>query len=114
MVCYCREVDSITQARCEARAEILKALAHPSRLFIVEKLSAGQQCVGDLTVAIGVDISTVSKHLSILKSAGIVKDEKRGSQVFYSLRIPCILRFFDCAEAVLQSVAADRRALVAN
>ena len=96
-------MDDKTKARCEARARILKALAHPTRLFIVERLAAGEQCVCDLTAAIGADVSTVSKHLSVLKGAGIVRDEKRGLMVFYSLRVPCVLNMFGCIEGVLES-----------
>lgn len=76
------------QARFEARARVIKALAHPSRLFIVEELSSSDRCVNDLTEMIGADVSTVSKHLSLLKAAGIVQDRKQGSQVYYSLRVP--------------------------
>ena len=60
---------------------------------------------------VGTDVSTVSKHLSVLKNAGLVPDEKRGSQVFYSLRVPCILNFFSCVEAVLQANAEEQSAL---
>ena len=91
-------MDAKTQARFEARARILKALAHPSRLFMVDVLSHGERCVCELTEMVGSDMSTVSKHLSVLKSAGIVADEKRGMQVFYNLKMPCVLRFFDCVE----------------
>jgi len=89
--------------KLELRAHIIKAMAHPSRLFIVDELSRQERCVCELTAMIGVDISTVSKHLAILKNAGIIQDEKRGSQVFYKLRVPCILKFFACVEAVLKS-----------
>ena len=90
------------QEQFEARARVLKALAHPTRLFIVEELSKGERCVHELTDEIGADMSTVSKHLSVLKGVGIVRDEKRGSQVFYSLRMGCVLDFFDCVEAVIR------------
>ena len=53
---------------------------------------------------IGADVSTVSKHLALLKQAGVVIDERRGQQVFYRLRVPCILNFFGCVEAVLEEV----------
>lgn len=100
------------KAHCEARARIIKALGHPSRIFMVEELSKGKRCVCELTEMIGADISTVSKHLSVLRNAGIVSDEKRGSQVFYSLRVPCILNFFGCVEAVLKANADEHSALV--
>jgi ArsR family transcriptional regulator len=56
--------------------------------------------VCELTDMIGVEMPTVSRHLSQLKSVGILEDEKRGSQVFYRLRVPCVLNFFKCVEAV--------------
>ena len=90
------------QARFDARAKILKALAHPTRLYIVDVLSRGERCVRDLTKLVGDDMSTVSKHLSVLKSVGIVRDEKRGAEVFYSLRMGCVMGFFGCIEAVLK------------
>ena len=87
----------------EARARVIKAMAHPTRLFLVEELSKGERCVCNLTEMVGADISTVSKHLSLLKNAGIVEDDKRGTQVFYSLKVPCVLNFFTCVESVLES-----------
>jgi len=96
-------LDPKTQAKYEARAKIVKALAHPTRLFIVDKLSGDQQrCVCELTEMIGADMSTVSRHLSVLKEAGIVEDEKRGSQVYYRLRIKCATNFFECVESVIR------------
>jgi len=86
----------------------MKALAHPSRLFIVEELSRGERCVCELTEMIGADVSTVSKHLAVLREAGLVLDERRGVQIFYRLRVPCILNFFGCVEAVLAETARQR------
>jgi len=101
-----------TKQKYEARAQIIKAMAHPSRLFIVEELSKGERCVCELRDMIGADISTVSKHLSVLKQAGIVKDEKRGLQVWYNLRVPCILKFFVCVEDVLKANVKQARQVV--
>jgi ArsR family transcriptional regulator len=67
--------------------------------------------VRELTELVGADMSTVSKHLAILKAAGIVQDEKRGAQVYYHLRCRCILGFFDCVEAALKQVAQEQLAL---
>ena len=87
----------------EARANIVKALSHPSRLFIVDMLNNQPKTVGELTEMIGADTSTVSKHLSVLKNAGIVEDEKKGTTVIYSLKTPCILNFISCIEEVIES-----------
>jgi len=86
--------------RLSARANIIKSLSHPSRLLMVEALSEKEKCVCDLAALVGADMSTVSKHLSVLKNAGIVEDEKRGSMVFYRLRTRCVFRFLDCVESI--------------
>ena len=95
-------MDAKTRMRYQTRARILKALAHPSRLFIVDQLAEGERCVCELTEMIGADKSTVSKHLSVLKDAGLVDDEKRGLQVYYTLRVR-VTNLFSCIEAVVQS-----------
>ena len=91
----------------EARAKIIKAMAHPSRLFIIEELDKKERCVGELTEMIGADASTVSKHLSILKNAGLVSDEKRGNSIYYTLRCICIMDFIGCVEDVLSANAKE-------
>ena len=97
-----RKFDARNQARLDARAKIIKAMAHPTRLFIVETLSLSEHCVCELTEMVGADVSTISKHLSVLRGAGIIEDEKRGMQVFYRLKMPCILGFFGCVEKVIR------------
>ena len=97
--------DDKVRNRFEERARVIKAMAHPSRLFIIEELAKRERCVRELTDMIGSDVSTVSKHLSVLREAGIVEDEKRGLQVYYSLKMPCILNFFGCVERVLKAKA---------
>jgi DNA-binding transcriptional ArsR family regulator len=105
-------MDARTKAQFELRAKIVKAMAHPTRLFIVDQLSQQERCVCELVEMIGADTSTVSKHLTILKNAGIVRDDKRGTQVFYQLRCPCILNFFGCIEGVIQQNAQANMDLV--
>ena len=101
------------QAKHEARAKILKALAHPTRLFLVEQLSEDKErCVCELTELVGADTSTVSRHLAVLKSAGIVEDQKRGSMVYYRLRVTCVLKFFGCIESVLECNAREQQELL--
>jgi DNA-binding transcriptional ArsR family regulator len=90
------------QARLESRAKILKALAHPSRLLMVEELAGGEKCVCELQAAVGADMSTVSKHLSVLKRAGLIADRKHGLWVHYRLLSPCVLNFFGCVENVIR------------
>ena len=103
-------MNSKTHAKYEARAKVVKAMAHPTRLFIVDELARnGERCVCELTEMVGADISTVSKHLALLKAAGIVVDDKRGNMVYYRLRVPCIVNFFECIESVLRGSGNTRR-----
>jgi len=87
----------------EARANVLKAMGHPARLFIIEELHKAERCVNELTERIGSDVSTVSKHLSVLKNAGLVRDEKRGSSIYYRLCCSCVLEFIGCIESVIKT-----------
>lgn len=107
-------MDTKRFSKYEARARIIKALAHPARLLIVDELSTvGERCVCELTEMIGSDMSTVSRHLTVLKAAGLVEDEKRGQMVYYHLRMKCILRFFECIESVMACNAKNQQALLA-
>jgi ArsR family transcriptional regulator len=101
----------------QARTKVLKAMAHPSRLLILETLAErGERCVCDLQRLVGSDMSTVSKHLALMRRAGLVEDRRQGLQVFYRLRVPCIMNFFSCVDAVrderppVQFVVSRRRA----
>lgn len=91
-----------TKTKYETRAGIIKAMAHPTRLYIVDQLAREPHCVCKLTEMIGDDISTVSRHLSVLKNAGIISAERRGQQIYYTLRVPCVLNFFSCVETVIK------------
>ena len=84
------------------QAQVLKALANESRLMIVERLSRGECSVGELTELVGSDPSTVSKHLAVLRSHGIVRDRRDGNVVYYTLMTPCVMNFFACATQVLK------------
>ena len=82
-------------------ARILKALGNASRLVIVDSLREGERSVGALTERVGTDQSTVSKHLAVLRAAGIVDDRRQGSMVFYRLTAPCVLDVLACARRIL-------------
>lgn len=86
----------------ETPAKKFKALGHPLRLWIAGQLLTGEHCVQELAAQTEFDFSTVSQHLAALKEAGVVADEKRGKQVFYSLKCACVRKFLEC-------VAENRR-----
>lgn len=80
----------------EEQAKIFKALGHPSRLLMVHALREGEKCVCDLQALVGADISTISRHLGVLREAGIVGSDKRGTSIFYRLAMPCLETFLAC------------------
>lgn len=94
-------MDAKQQQILKARAEVFKALSHPSRLAIIDMLCSGERCVCEMNENIDADMSTVSRHLSVLKNAGILSSEKRGNQVFYKLELPCITTFYGCMEKII-------------
>ena len=99
-------MDAHAMALFRARARVLKALAHPARLFIVDLLEeTGDLCLRDLTARIGATGATVSRHLALLKAAGIVQEERQGQEVHNSLRFKLDFSFFCCAQRLL---ARDR------
>ena len=84
------------------QAKMLKALAHESRLMIVDRLSRGECSAGELRDLVGGDQSTVSKHLALLRAHGVVEDRREGTTVYYRLLTPCVCNFFTCATQVLK------------
>jgi len=99
----------------EARAKIMKALANKYRLKIVDTLGENlKMCVSNLVEELDLNQSSVSKHLNILKSAGVVKAEKEGLKVYYSLRTPCIINYFVCIDDVIQNDLEDRMNILNN
>ena len=86
----------------QERAGVFKALGHPARLAMVERLGRGECCVCELMEAeMGgprkLSGPTISQHLLVLKNAGIVADEKRGKRIFYRLMMPCLNDISLCA-----------------
>lgn len=88
----------------DARARLAKALANPARLQMLDALAKiDELCVCELVDLVGLDQTTVSKHLAVLRGAGIVQSRKQGLQVYYQLCTPCIMNFFECADRVIST-----------
>jgi ArsR family transcriptional regulator len=83
------------------RARVISSLAHPSRLLIVEALEQGEKTVTELTAVVGSDISTVSRHLGVLRNAGIIDSRKDANKVLHRLLTPCLTSFLKCVEQVI-------------
>ena len=106
-------MDASKQAKYELRHRIIKALAHPARLAILDELAEhGERCVCELTELVGSDMSTVSRHLGQLKAAGLIEDEKRGRMIFYRPRVKCLAGFFGCIESVIRTNVESQQDLL--
>lgn len=101
-------------ARYEARAQVAKALAHPSRLMMLDVLADREWCVCELTELTRLDQSTVSKHLAVLKQAGIVTDRKEGTKTFFRLKICCLQGLWECIESVLKDNLKAQQAAIST
>jgi len=92
----------------EMKVEILKALANVTRLRIAEMLLGKELCVNDVVEAVGLERTSVSKHLNILQKANLLSSRRDGTTVFYSLQVPCIINVFGCVEEVLREQAKEK------
>lgn len=107
-------MDARQRKRCELQAEVLKALAHPIRLAIVQHLAPGEKCVCEIVEHTGTTQSNISKHLAILKKAGIIQDRKKGLSVYYRLVMPCAMSLFGCVQNILERQTSERSAALSG
>lgn len=90
----------ISRLSAKDRSVIVKAMAHPTRLLVMDVLTQGEKCVNDLTNLAGCDVTTLSKHLAVMRRAGLLQCDKRGVNVFYQIACPCFLEFFRCIDLI--------------
>lgn len=98
--------------RLKLKAEVFKAMGHPLRLGVIEFLRNGEKCVCEIVDHVGTEVSNVSKHLSILKKAGVVTDRRDGLKMMYRLTMPCALDFVQCVEGVVIKRLDDQRSVM--
>jgi DNA-binding transcriptional ArsR family regulator len=83
--------------RLDMTAGLFKAIGHPDRLAMLEKLSEKPWCVCDLAAYLKLNKSVASKHLSLLHDIGLLEMEKKGTQVIYTLVVPCVIEMGKCS-----------------
>jgi ArsR family transcriptional regulator, arsenate/arsenite/antimonite-responsive transcriptional repressor len=93
----------INFSEAELRVKIIKAMAHPVRLMVIEFLRGGERPFSAIFNLFQLDKSTISKHLLVLKDAGIVSSRKSGTETIYKLEVPCVADFFKCATVVIEN-----------
>lgn len=96
----------------EKQAEIAKAIAHPVRIAVLEYLKPGEQCVCDITAAVGTERTNLSKHLSVMTAAGVLASRKDGLKVMYRVKTPCLLKFMDCIKECLIEQAEEQQKML--
>ncbi|MBN1795202.1 MAG: winged helix-turn-helix transcriptional regulator [Sedimentisphaerales bacterium] len=94
------------------QAEIMKSIAQANRLAVVAFLKDGEQCVCDIARHVGAERSNISRHLSVMVSAGVLDYRKDGLQVIYRLKTPCVLECLDCITNCLkEQIKEDKKLL---
>ena len=91
------------------KAEFFKALSHPARIKILELLRAGERSVTELQDRLGIESSSVSQHLSVLRYKHIVESRKAGTTVYYRVRDPEIFELLDIARRIFNNQLLDTR-----
>ncbi|MHC4121354.1 MAG: ArsR/SmtB family transcription factor [Planctomycetota bacterium] len=104
--------DKNKHLRYEKQAQIAKAIGHPLRVAIIDFLRDGEQCVCDIAQHVGSERSNVSRHLSLMVSAGLLECRKDGLKVIYKLQTPCVLDFLSCTSRVLKKQAKNNEKLL--
>ncbi len=89
------------------KAEIIKALAHPVRIRVFEALAEEEKTAGDLVTITGEKEANTSRHLAVLRAAGLVSTRKDGLHVYYSNSMPCLMPMLDCIEEAVCAIADE-------
>ncbi len=100
--------ERITQNQKDV-AKIMKALAHPARIYIIEEISKDRICVCSLAKKLNLSVAGISRHFSILKNAGIVREEKEGNNIYYRLISNCVLLLLKSAKNTHECIVSRKR-----
>ena len=98
----------------QAKAEFFKSLGHPARIRVLELLSEGERAVGEMLPEVGVEATSLSHQLAVLRRAGLVTFRKEGSTVYYSLTSPQVAELLAVARRILTEVLAGQVELLAD
>ena len=94
------------------KAEFFKALGHPMRIVLLESLRGGEKSVNELQTALGIDQSSVSRQLAVLRTRSIVEDRKEGTTVYYRVRDPAVFQLLDIAREIFNNQLIDAHAML--
>ncbi|MEG6616762.1 metalloregulator ArsR/SmtB family transcription factor [Peptococcaceae bacterium 1198_IL3148] len=86
----------------ELKANLFKAISHPTRVRILNLLSDGEHCVCDIFAELNVEQANTSQHLAVMKKQGILQSRKEGLRVIYSIKYPEIIELLSLADKILE------------
>jgi DNA-binding transcriptional ArsR family regulator len=98
----------------QAKADFFKTLGHPARIRVLELLSQREHAVGEMLPDVGIEASSLSQQLAVLRRAGLVTFRKEGSTVYYSLTSPQVAELLAVARRILTEVIAGQVELLAD
>lgn len=114
-ICICETANRINympESLRQFKAEIFQALAHPTRIAILEQLRDGEIAAGAFVERLGLEQANLSQHLAVLRARQIVVARKSGNQVFYSVRDPAILKILDLMRRYFHTQVGESMALL--
>ena len=94
------------------KAEFFKALGHPMRILLLDSLRTGEKSVNELQTALGIDQSSVSRQLAVLRMRNIVEDRKEGTTVYYRVRDPAVFQLLDITREIFNNHLIDTHAML--
>ena len=104
----------MSQPIYELKAQFFKTLGHPKRIRVLEVLASGPLSVSDLQPEVGIEASHLSQQLSVMRKAGIVKAERQGSSMIYSVTDPEIFELLNIAKQMIITSLSGAEGLLAD
>jgi ArsR family transcriptional regulator len=96
------------------KADFFRLLGHPARVRVLELLREGERSVGDLQLALGLDSSGTSQHLTAMRKQGVLESRRAGTSVFYRVKDPRIFQLLEVAKAILTAQLQATTALLGD
>jgi DNA-binding transcriptional ArsR family regulator len=106
--------ESMEERLLELKAEVLKALAQPTRLKILELLRNGERCICEIVPAINGEQSNISKHISLMQKSHLITTRKDGVKVMVNVKDPRVFEILDKVSAILKNQMKEQERLLAQ
>jgi ArsR family transcriptional regulator len=106
--------ESMEERLLELKAEVLKALAQPTRLKILELLRNGERCICEIVPAINGEQSNISKHISLMQKSHLITTRKDGVKVMVNVKDPRVFEILDKVTAILKNQMKEQERLLAQ